>query len=204
MSVFRVKLNNVNQGLLDKNPATASAGSIVGQGLGGQMNPSIQRGVYITGPNRINRLLTDGETFTDCNYWKRFASPQVSFENAFIEVVTDDGSIYSDIASENTYPRVFDIDATAGTTFTDNQADIVGDTGGYAVFAQITNNGSEDVRIRLNGLTTAVFDLPSSSSQIFDKGDLSISLIEVDHSASGASSTVAVQVITSVRSVCHS
>jgi hypothetical protein len=204
MSVFRVALNNVKQGLLDLNPSTASAGAVTGQGLGNQMNPSIQRGVYVMGPNLINRLLIDGQTFTDCNYWKRFAAPQVPYEEAIVEVVTDDGSIYSDVATENTFPRVFDVDAAAGSTFADNQADIAGDTGGFAVFAQITNNGSEAVRIRLNGLTTAVFDLPASSSQIFDKGDLSISLIEIDHSASGAATTVPVQIITSVRSACNS
>ena len=52
MSVFRVRLTNSRQGRLDVYDN--------------------QRSAYITGPNRINRKLKDGEIFTDCNYWKRF------------------------------------------------------------------------------------------------------------------------------------
>ena len=55
MSVFRVRLTNNRQGLLDVYDN--------------------QRTAYIMGPNRINRVLKDGEVFTDCNYWKRFAHP---------------------------------------------------------------------------------------------------------------------------------
>jgi hypothetical protein len=205
MSVFRVALNNRQQGLLDLDPSTASAGAVTGQGLGDQKDPSIQRGVYVMGPNLINRLLIDGETFTDCNYWKRFAYPQVSLEDAIVEVVSDDGSIYSDIATENVYPKVYDESVAAGTTWTDNEVDIAGDTGGYAVFAQITNkHRSQDISMRLNGLTTAVMDLPADSTQVFNSGDLSLSLIEFDNSESGASGPVEVQVVLSIRSVCNS
>lgn len=61
MSVFQVQLNNAQQGLLDIDPAT-----------GAQENPSIQRTMFVEGPNRTLRELVDGATFTDCNYWKRF------------------------------------------------------------------------------------------------------------------------------------
>ena len=145
MSVFRVALNNVDQGLLDLDPSGATAGSIVGQGLGSQMSPSIQRGVYIMGPNLINRLLVDGETFTDCNYWKRFAYPNVPLNEAFIEVVTDDGSIFSDIAGENTFPVATTLTVVASSVFTDNEFDIITTYGGPAIFTQITNqSGAED------------------------------------------------------------
>jgi len=205
MSVFKVALNNRKQGLLDKDPSTASAGAVTGQGLGDQKNPSIQRGVWVMGPNLINRLLIDGETFTDCNYWKRFAYPQVPLAEAIVEVVTDDGSIYSDVASENVYPKVYDESIVAGTTYADNQVDIATDTGGYAVFAQITNkHASQDISMRLNGLTTAVMDLPADSTQVFNSGDLSLSLIEFDNSTSGAAGPVEVQVVLSIRSVCNS
>jgi len=203
MSVFKVALNNTDQGLLDLDPSTASANTVTGGGLGNQMQPSIQRGVYIMGPNLVNRLLIDGETFSDCNYWKRFAYPQVPLNEAFIEVVTDDGSIYSDVPSENTFPLVYDITAVGGSTFSDNQADIYGDTGGYATFAQITNNGSGAIKVRLNGLTDAAFDLAAGDTQVFNSGDLSISLIEIDNSASGAADAD-VQIICSVRSICNS
>lgn len=211
MSVFRVKLNNVNQGLLDLNPSTARSAygqnAVTGQGLGNQMNPSIQRGVYVMGPNLSNRLLIDGETFTDCNYWKQFAYPQVPYNEAFIEVVTDDGSVWSSNSSENVFPKVYDLSVSAGTTYTDsgNYADILADTGGHAVFAQITNKDeSQDIKMRLNGVTDAIVDLPANSTQVFNAGDLSLTKIELDNSVSGASGPVEVQIVLSVRSVCNS
>ena len=206
MSVFRVALNNVNQGLLDRDPSTATAGATTGAGLGTQIATSVQRGVYVMGPNKINRLLIDGETFTDCNYWKRFAYPQVPYDEAIVSVVTDDGSIYSDIASENVYPRVYDLIIVDGTSFSDanNLVDIAGDTGGYAVFAQITNNsGGQDLRMMINGSTNAVMDLPADSTQVFNAGDLSISKIQFSNAASGTVHDCPVQVVLSIRSACN-
>lgn len=193
MSLFRVKLQNQDQGLLDKHPTT-----------GAQMSPSKQRQVYVMGPNRINRLLKDGDTFTDCNYWKKFAYPQVPYSQAFIEVVTDDGSVYVEGGS-STYPKVYNLVAYAGQGFGDNDsADILGDTGGYAVFCQITNSGTEDITVRINGKTDAVFTLEDGTAQVFNVGDLEISLIEVANTASGAATDVPVEVLVSVKSVCRS
>lgn len=208
MSVFKVKLNNIDQGLLDKDPSTMTADY-----LGDQFSVSLQRSVYVMGPNKINRLLKDGEQFTDCNYWKRFAYPNVPLNEAFIEVVTDDGSVYSDVAAENTYPVTWNPGAAsdgiivAGDTFTDtNMAlDILTTYGGPAVFVQLQNlDSSNPVQVRLNGSTGAVFTLEAESTQIFNNGDLSVSKIEFDNSASGASNVNRVQVVLSVRSLCTS
>lgn len=193
MSVFTVKLNNTGQGDLDVNMTT-----------GVQNATSIQRTVYVMGPNRINRKLTDGETFTDCNYWKRFAYPQVSLDQAIVEVTTDDGSVWSDTASENTYPLTYSLSCAPGSVYSDNEADILTDTGGYAVFTQISNDGSAPVQIRLNGLTTATFLLSNGETQIFNSGDLSVSKIQVNNSGSGASGTATVNILLSVRSVVNS
>lgn len=194
MSVFRVKLNNASQGLLDI-------------GVDGVQNTtSIQRSVFIMGPNRRNRLLKDGDTFTDSNYWKKFTADVVGAENAFIEVVTDDGSIYLEDGSPNGYPQVWDISAEGGSTFEDNVADIIGDTGSYTVFCQITNMSSDDgddVRLRLNGLTSAVMDLKAGQTQTFNPGELALTMIEVDNSVSGAS-TVDVQIVASIASTSNS
>lgn len=207
MSVFKVALNNVEQGQMDLDPSTARSaygtGAVTGQGLGGQFDPSIQRQIFVNGPNLTQRLLKDGETFTDCNYWKRFAYPQVPLKHAFIEVVTDDGSVYSDNPDENTYPQMTTISAVGGTTFADNEYDILGTTGGHAVFTQITNNGAGAVQVRLNGLTGATFTLAASATQIYNNGDLVVTKIQIDNSASGAADAdVDVQV--AVRSVCNS
>ena len=180
MSVFRVKLNNNRQGLLDIYDN--------------------QRTAYITGPNRINRKLKDGETFVDCNYWKRFAYPNVSLDEAFIEVVEDDGTIYSDKIAENTYPKVYDLITATGSTYENNKADIKKDSGSWALFAQITNKSLTDgVKVRLNGLNSAIIDLPAGSTQVFSVGDITIGTIEIDNSAGSAD--VPVQILVSISSI---
>lgn len=177
MSKFKVKLTNGKQGLLDIYDN--------------------QRSAYIMGPNRVNRKLKDGEIFIDSNYWKRFAYPQVPLEEAFIEVIEDDGTIYSDTVSDNTYPKVYNINAVAGSEFSQNKADIAGDSGSFALFAQISNKSdSESIKIRLNGLDSAILDLDAGATQTFNPGELTIGLIEVENLGS---SDVSVQIIVSVR-----
>ena len=212
MSTFKVALNNIDQGLLDKDPGTAVAGAGPHQnGVGSQINPSLQRSVYIMGPNRVNRLLKDGDTFVDCNYWKRFAYPQVPRNEAFIEVVSDDGSVYSDIPSENTFPAVFRpgtagvIAAGAGPDDTNMTLDVVTTHGGPATFVQITNlDASDSIQVRLNGIAGATFTLQANSSQIFNAGDLQVTEIAFDNSASGTAEVDSLEVLLSVRSVCNS
>jgi hypothetical protein len=190
MSVFQVQLNNSKQGLLDVDPAT-----------GAQENPSIQRTIYVAGPNKINRELADGATFTDCNYWKRFAYPQVPLDQAIVTVLSDDGSIYSDVASENTFPAVYSTTCAAGSSYAANTIDIIGDTGSYAVFTQLKNTSSDDVTVKLNGLSTAVFTLDGNTTQIFNNGDLTLTSIAF---ANATGNPVTVETILSVKSVCNS
>ena len=202
MSVFRVKLQNSGQRLLDIDPTT-----------GLPFATSKQRTVMVTGPNRIYRKLADGETFTDCNYWKQFAYPQCSLEDAFIEVVTDDGSVWSSVASENTYPVVWlpggteDGVIAAGDDDSDTNMslDIVGTYGGPAVFVQIQNtDSSNSVQVILNGSADATFTLGAESTQIFNQGDLVVTSIAFDNSASGAAEVDMVEVILSVKSTVNS
>jgi len=192
MSVFRVNLNNTVQGTLDLNPATTA-----------EFVTSVQRTVYVTGPNKIYRKLADGDTFTDCNYWKKFAYPQVPYDQAFIEVVTDDGSVYSDIPEENNFPTVYSLSVNDGTAFAANEADIVGDYGYPANFVQInsTDTGGGDIRVKLNGLAGAIFDLKAGDTQVFNYGDLAVTKLNFDND-SGNDQTV--QIIVSVKSVCNS
>jgi hypothetical protein len=200
MSVFRVKLSNPKQGLLDKNPVT-----------GLPFATSLQRTIFVTGPKKIQRRLADGETFTDCNYWKRFAYPQVALEDAFIEVVTDDGSVYSDDNSENTYPVVWK-PGVAGTiaggtasTGTNMSLDIVATYGGPAMFVQLKNtDGSHAIKVKLNGSSSAVITLEANSTQIFNSGDLVINKLEFDNSFSGAGTVATIEVLMSVKSVINS
>ncbi len=205
MSVFKVALNNSYQGYMDIDPRTQQINPSAVDSVGSQMVTSLQRTIYVTGPNRTYRKLFDGQTFTDCNYWKRFAYPQVPLDQAFISVVTDDGSVYSDHAEENTFPIVSTLTLAGGSTYTTtgNSIDFVGDYGNAATFVQITNVSGNSVKVRINGSSSAVFDLGSAVTQVFNTGDLTISKLEFQNNASGATTTT-VQVVASVTSKCNS
>jgi len=200
MSVFKVHLNYPGkQGYLDYNPATASPGY-----LGNQMQPSKQRTMFCAGPNRIYRELFDGQVFTDCNYWKRFAYPQVSQEVAFIEVLTDDGSIYSDIPGENTFPKVFyPYSVLIADTFATNFIDILGTYGAAATFVQITNLGTaatQNITVQLNGDVDAVMLLAFGDTQVFNAGDLAVTKLGFD----GGTANTTLQIVLSLTVQCNS
>lgn len=200
MSTFRVKLSNPSQGLLDIDPST-----------GLPFVTSKQRTIMVTGPKRIQRQLSDGETFTDSNYWKRYAYPQLPLNEAFIEVVSDDGSVYSDVASENTFPVVWK-PGTNGTlangatwTSTNMAYDIVAAHGAPAVFVQISNTDAttaDAAKVRLNG--TAILTVPADSVQIFNAGDLQITKIEFDNTASGTGGIGPIEVLMSIKAALNS
>lgn len=198
MSVFKVHLNTNQQGYLDYNPATASPGF-----LGNQMQPSIQRTMFCAGPNRIYRELFDGQVFTDCNYWKAF-DIAVHPDTGFIQVLFDDGSVYSNVPGENTFPKVFSpYNVLTTDTFATNFIDIVGAYGGPAQFVQITNNGTgptQNVMVELNGDVGAVMTLPFGTTQIFNAGDLSVTKL----SFQGGTVNTTLQIIISVAVQCNS
>jgi len=180
MSKFRVKLNNGRQGLLDINPSQIS----------------IQRSIYVAGPNRIYRKLNDGEEFIDSNYWKRFAYPQTSLEEAFIEVLEDDGSVYSDYVENNNAPRVYLLNLSAGSDFLNNKLDIESEENGFATFVQITNNGTEPTKVRMNADNNAIFTLKSNETQIFSQGELNLNKLEFKNESS---EEIPIQIITSIK-----
>ena len=192
MSEFKVKLNNSKQGMMDVNPATQA-----------QFSTSVQRTIFVQGPGKKYRKLFDGEQFVDCNYWKKFAYPQIEQEQAFIEVVSDDGSIYSENPAENNFPSVYTLTVSPSTAFEDNVVDIAGDTDSFSNFVQISNLGSNQINIRLNGLESAIFTLGQDQTQVFNSGDLLITKLEFTNTISGAVDAD-VQVLCSVRTSCLS
>lgn len=204
MSVFTVKLQNPSQGQLDIDPST-----------GLPFTTSVQRSIYVAGPNRIERKLNDGDVFTDCNYWKRFAYPQLPLDQAFIEVTTDDGSVYSDDSEENTFPLFFGgesamtISASSAFTDEDNIIDILSTYGSYAKFVQIQNlgtagNADQDIKVKLNGSASAIMTLAAGDTQVFNAGDLSVSVIAFQGNDNESADDTDVQVLLSVESVCNS
>lgn len=197
MSVFRVKLQNTNQGRMDIDPSTDTS-STYGN-VGTAFTTSKQRQIYVAGPNRSYRLLKDGDTFTDCNYWKRFAHPTVSLADSFIEVVDDDGSIYSDIPEEN----VFTVGntETLSTSYADTVIDFVTDYGGPAKFLSVQNlDGSIAVFGELNADTNVTFKLLANEVMMFNQGDMVITMLRLK----SASATPSASWIASIKSTCNS
>lgn len=189
MSVFKVQLTNIGQGLMDA----------VGQSTG----TSIQRTAYVMGPNKINRKLVDGQTFTDVNYWKQYAYPQVPYDQAIIAVVSDDGSPWTGIPQDNVFPYSTTLTLTAGTTYTAtaNQFNVLSTLGGYATFCQITP--TVNCKMQINGNVNAIMSLAANSTQIFNPGDMTISSLAFDNSASGAS-TGSVSITVSILNIPQS
>jgi hypothetical protein len=181
MSVFQVKLNNGTQGLLDNDP----------NGI------SIQRSIYVPGPDRASRELKDGETFSGSNYWKRFVYPNASADLAFLILLEDDGSIWYDKADFNNIPKVYKLTIEEGTSFSDNVVDIQKDTESFADFVQISNQSDDPLKIKLNGLNSAIFDLGGKEVQSFDSGELNIQKIEAII-PEGYSGPVSLQIILAV------
>lgn len=197
MSVFKVKLNNLAQGLLDMDPSTNTS-ETYGQ-LGTPFAVSKQRQIWVAGPNRRYRLLKDGDQFTDCNYWKQFAYPQTSYEKAFIEVVTDDGSVYSDVPEENVFSKGATVALT--TSFSGTVIDFVTTYGGPARFLSVQNlDAAITITGELNGDTNITFTVPAGETFMFNQGDMTITMLRLK----SASGTPQASWIASIRSDCKS
>lgn len=181
MSVFKVSLGQGLQGDLD----TAQSSGV-----------SAQRTIYLPGPNNIMRKLNDGTTFTETNYWKRYAYPAVSRDLAMIETLTDDGTAWDDYdRSKNLVTKVVNFTVTAGTTYAANSLDILATYGGPAVFTQLIV-AADEVNVRINGDANAIFSA-AIGTQIFNVGEVTMNSIAFDNSESGAV-TATVQAIFSI------
>lgn len=198
MSVFRVKLG-----------ATAGQASVSGQGnldvdmlTGKPVAVSLQRTIHVAGPNNIYRKLKDGQVFTDSNYWMQFTVDKNPFGFPFLEVVTDDGAPYSPLSSENTFLKTYTLSVAAGTTYSVNLCDVLGDTGGLAIFTQINNQTSgKTVKVQINGSANSIFDMAGGETEIFNLGELSVSSIAFDYTASGATGSIIMEVLVAVKAI---
>lgn len=195
MSVFQVQLNNNLQGRLDLDPTTDVAGHAYGL-IGTPFTTSKQRQIYVAGPNRTYRLLKDGDTFTDCNYWKRFTADVVGAEHSFINVLDDDGSVYSDIPDENTF--AVGATVTLSTSLADTVIDFVTDHGGPARFLSVQNLAGSSINItgELNGDTNITFTIAQGETMMFNQGDMMITMLRLK----AASGTPNASYIASIKS----
>lgn len=181
MSLFQVKLNNGTQGTLDNDPSGSS----------------IQRTIYVAGPDRISVQLKDGEIFKGPNYWKRYVYPQASKDQAFLVVLEDDGSVWYDYSSSNNIPRVYKLVVLPDSDFNNNVVDLESDYGKFAEFVQIANQSNESIEIKINGLSDAVFELGAKETQVFNYGEINIKKIEAKP-VEGASENINLQIILAI------
>lgn len=147
---------------------------------------SCQRTITVQGPNGVNRVLSDGETFTSTNYWKKFApisqGGESTDENAIVHIINDDGSVWnSHNSSFNKFARVHNLTIEAGTTYTSpgNLINVLATYSGISTFTQITTD--ENISIKLNNNNNANFSL-LAGTQVFDNGDLPITSLAFDNS----------------------
>lgn len=89
-------------------------------------------------------------------------------------------------------PKVYSKTILGGTTYTttNNIIDILGDVDRAAKFVQLNNKSNADLLVKMNGQSDAIFTLENQSSQVFNYGDLLITKLQFDNSASGAGSVV--------------
>ena len=184
MSIFRVSLTQGDQGKLD------SAVSYNG------VSASSQRTVYVMGPKKMNRKLRDGDTFTDCNYWKRFVSAvnggtAASANAAFLTIVSDDGSVWSDEDHEAVVVKTVTANSGASNAYATIR-DFTTTDGATAKFAIITNAATAAVKLEINGNTDAssLIDLGASASITFATGDIKISKVRAASAGSASAITI--------------
>jgi len=183
MSTFQVKLSNLtsegHQGYLDRDTN------------GVPVTTSRQRQIYVMGPKKINRLLVDGQTFTDCNYWKRFCPVSTAIpegcdsDRAFLTLTSDDGLAWSDVPAHQVYDfaNLVGVAPAASPAWATVVDFSITPHFSYAKSACITNTTGASVIIRLNGITQAT--VANGASLIFDIDELHITKIE----AQGAGGT---------------
>lgn len=231
MSVFTVHLTNQFGGspLVGDFSQTGGQGGArtTGEGNLDQVaqtsGTSIQRTAYVMGPNKINRKLVDGQTFTDCNYWLQFAPVSqggsitaANVDQAFINVVSNDGSTYIAGVTTNS-PVAFGAGAAGLLTTTAtggyaaaNAINFLFTYGAPASFVQVFNTGtSYPMLVRING--TAEMQIAANTNETIALGDFPITKLEFSTFATGPTGTTATgigpttyQVIAGVQSLCKS
>jgi len=166
MSTFQVILTKLNRN------------TISGDALG-------QRTVNLPTPEGPHKTFKDREIIEGPNYWKRYCSPSMPHGEAFLVILEDDGTIYSDNDSENTYPFIVSKKVAPGSSYEDegNEINLMKEQGTFATFALIRNkNASQEINIKINGSKNAILELDGNDEISFDKGDLPISKLNFDNS----------------------
>jgi hypothetical protein len=131
------------------------------------------------------RTFKDREVFEGSNYWKRYCSPSMPQKDAYLIIIEDDGTIYSEDDSENNQPFIVTKKVAAGSSYDDegNEIDLMKEQGTFATFVLIRNkNSSQEINVKINGSKNAILELDGNDEISFDKGDIPISKLNFDNS----------------------
>src|SRR5581483_3829787 len=108
-------------------------------------------------------------------FYKRYCQPAASPNDAILELISDDGSPYSDYYNENQFPVVSTLTIAGGSTYSAaNLIDYVGTYGNPAIFVQISVTGN-NVTCKLNGSASALLPIAKNTTQTLQVGDLAVS-----------------------------
>lgn len=147
------------------------------------------------------KYIEPNEEFTGSNYYKRFTydglisngySADLAAENAILELVTDDGTPFSDSAVNSpNNPRVYYETLSPGEEL---ELDFETDLGGPAMFFQMDT--SENIYVYLNNNADARLYVSSAATQIFNNGELLLSKVTLDYTeADSGDPDVVVQIV---------
>lgn len=183
MSVFKVKLRNQVQGTLGTG---VTAGGL-----------SLGANISVTGPDGVTHRYNDGDTFTASNWWKQFAEGVTDYSRSFLQILTDDNSVF--VAGQpSIIPYSWDNLAVANGVSYTITADIATAIGGPADYIQVTPTVA--MKMKINGNANAIIDLPANATQIFNPGDLQATILAFAN-ATGTDGTVDIFVSGSSRQV---
>ena len=161
---------------------------------------SVSRTIDVPGPNGKRRVLVDGTQFTDCNFYKQFTYPTTTYDRAFLEIVSDDGTVYVP-GTVGTFAKVVNLTITAGTTYTgdNNYINVLDTYGAVAKEAQVTV-ATDEVNMKINSDANAIMVVAAGTTQVLD---FDINHLSFDNSESGAS-TATVEILLIFNSTCNS
>jgi len=134
--------------------------------------------LWLQGPDGSKVKIGAREEFEASNYFKRYTSEYLDDGEAFLALVTDDGTPWSKCPIPN-FIKAWEFTVATCDEFTDHQYDFALSTmlGGNARFVQITVD-DQPVEARINSNADSVFRIDADSVQIFNTDELLVEIIE--------------------------
>ncbi len=133
--------------------------------------------LWLGTPEGARMKVAPGATFTGSNYYQRFTAAG-GMADPILECLSDDGIPYSPLSVPNTL-RSWEFLVAPGEDWADHRINFLDPTvfGAPAQFVQIMVDDSP-VLVRVNGDPRSTFRMDADSTQVFNKGELLLGMIE--------------------------